>query len=306
MIKKILILSTFFLALVNYLNAVDEDYSIAYINDYEGECEIKRKGKDITEAVTDIYIPLYEGDIVITGMGSIAEIIFDDSSIVKLDPESKILIKDLTRDKNNRTIINLLKGKIIAIVKKLLKEEEFTVKTKLAIAAVKGTEFIVETGDEEKVGVYEGQVEVSGIDTEGKSLNKVIVGKDKETVISKKLRGPEKPKTLSKNFIKRYKEVKDLKEKIEMIRELRAKGNIKEYKLKRRIQKIENIKMMMRNNPQRYKNLTEGQKKLINKMLQMQPYLEKQLDDIKRKERNQRMKIYLKEKKESDKKWKKT
>ena len=302
MIKKFLILSTFFLIFINYINAMEEDYSVAYINDYEGECEIKRKGKDITEAISDIYVPLYEGDVVITGMGSIAEIIFDDSTIVRLDPESKILIKDLTREKNKKTIIDLLKGKIIAIVKKLIKEEEFTVKTKMAMAAVKGTEFIVETGDEEKVGVYEGQVEVSGIDLQGNVLHKVIVGKDKETVISKKLRGPEKPRNLSKNFIKRFKEVKDLREKIEMIRELRAKGNIKEYKLKRRIQKIENIKMMMRNNPQRYKNLTEGQRKLVDKLIQMQPYLEKQLDDIKRKEREQRMKVYLKEKKKEEKK----
>lgn len=302
MIKKFLILSTFFLIFINYINAMEEDYSVAYINDYEGECEIKRKGKDITEAISDIYVPLYEGDVVITGMGSIAEIIFDDSTIVRLDPESKILIKDLTREKNKKTIIDLLKGKIIAIVKKLIKEEEFTVKTKMAMAAVKGTEFIVEAGDEEKVGVYEGQVEVSGIDLQGNVLHKVIVGKDKETVISKKLRGPEKPRNLSKNFIKRFKEVKDLREKIEMIRELRAKGNIKEYKLKRRIQKIENIKMMMRNNPQRYKNLTEGQRKLVDKLIQMQPYLEKQLDDIKRKEREQRMKVYLKEKKKEEKK----
>jgi len=302
MIKKFLILSTFFLIFINYINAMEEDYSVAYINDYEGECEIKRKGKDITEAISDIYVPLYEGDVVITGMGSIAEIIFDDSTIVRLDPESKILIKDLTREKNKKTIIDLLKGKIIAIVKKLIKEEEFTVKTKMAMAAVKGTEFIVEAGDEEKVGVYEGQVEVSGIDLQGNVLHKVIVGKDKETVISKKLRGPEKPRNLSKNFIKRFKEVKDLREKIEMIRKLRAKGNIKEYKLKRRIQKIENIKMMMRNNPQRYKNLTEGQRKLVDKLIQMQPYLEKQLDDIKRKEREQRMKVYLKEKKKEEKK----
>jgi len=302
MIKKFLILSTFFLIFINYINAMEEDYSVAYINDYEGECEIKRKGKDISEAISDIYVPLYEGDVVITGMGSIAEIIFDDSTIVRLDPESKILIKDLTREKNKKTIIDLLKGKIIAIVKKLIKEEEFTVKTKMAMAAVKGTEFIVEAGDEEKVGVYEGQVEVSGIDLQGNVLHKVIVGKDKETVISKKLRGPEKPRNLSKNFIKRFKEVRDLREKIEMIRELRAKGNIKEYKLKRRIQKIENIKMMMRNNPQRYKNLTEGQRKLVDKLIQMQPYLEKQLDDIKRKEREQRMKVYLKEKKKEEKK----
>jgi len=302
MIKKFLILSIFFLIFINYINAMEKDYSVAYINDYEGECEIKRKGKDISEAISDIYVPLYEGDVVITGMGSSAEIIFDDSTIVRLDPESKILIKDLTREKNKKTIIDLLKGKIIAIVKKLIKEEEFTVKTKMAMAAVKGTEFIVEAGDEEKVGVYEGQVEVSGIDLQGNVLHKVIVGKDKETVISKKLRGPEKPRNLSKNFIKRFKEVKDLREKIEMIRELRAKGNIKEYKLKRRIQKIENIKMMMRNNPQRYKNLTEGQRKLVDKLIQMQPYLEKQLNDIKRKEREQRMKVYLKEKKKEEKK----
>jgi hypothetical protein len=74
-----------------------EDYSIAYINDYEGQCEVKKKGESISEAVGDIYVPLYEGDAVITDEDSRMEVVFDDSTIVKLDPNSRLVIKNLNR-----------------------------------------------------------------------------------------------------------------------------------------------------------------------------------------------------------------
>jgi hypothetical protein len=97
-----------------------------------------------------------------------------------------IVLKDLKRGKYNKTFIDLLKGKIIAVVKKLTGGEEFTIKTKLAAATVKGTEFIVETGDEERVGEYAGEVEVASIDMNGNVLHKIVLKKDKENKIIKK------------------------------------------------------------------------------------------------------------------------
>ncbi len=283
------ILICIFLLIDFDINAVNtDDYSVAYINDYEGECLIKRKGQDIAEVILDIYVPLYEEDTVITETGSIAEIIFDDATVVKLDPESRMVIKSL---KDKKTLLNLLKGKIIAVVKKLIGNEEFTIKTKMAAAAVKGTEFIVEIGEEERVGVYNGKVEVARIDMEGNILHKIILDDGKETKIVKRLKGPEKPMKLNRDFIKRYKEIKDLKQKIEFIREMKNKGKIKQYKLKRRIERIENLKKIIQNNPDNFKKLTAGQKKLIDKMMQLEPYLKKQLEDLERKEKEDKRKI---------------
>ena len=101
----------------------DPGYSIAYINDFEGECEIKRKGQDTAEALQDLYIPLYEGDSLSTDADSRVEVIFDDSTIIKVDPRSSLTIKNLTRKDKNKTIIELIKGRVIAIVKKLVEKD---------------------------------------------------------------------------------------------------------------------------------------------------------------------------------------
>ena len=122
-----------FLAQADYAKPKEEDYSVAYINDYEGDCELKKKGEDIGEAVSDIYVSLYQGDTVITEDDSRMEIVFDDSTIMKLDPNSRLVIRNLKREKTSETVLDLIKGKIYGIVKKLTQQEQFTVKTKMAM-----------------------------------------------------------------------------------------------------------------------------------------------------------------------------
>lgn len=278
-----IIMFSFLFLIINAKILNNVDYSIAYINDYEGDCEIKRKGKSLGEAILDIYIPLYEGDSVITGYDSRVEIVFDDATIIKLDPNSRLIVKNLKRDKENKTIIELIKGRLMGVVKKLIEKEEFAVKTKLAMAAVKGTELIVETGEEDLVGVYEGQVEVASYDSRGNIKKKIILDKDKETKIVK-YTGPEKPRKLSKNFVKKYKEIKDIREKIKYLRELRREGKTKEYKLKKRLERIDKLKMM-KNDPTISKNMSPEQKKLIDEMIKLEPYYQSQLDEEKKNER---------------------
>jgi len=287
----------------------DGEYSIAYINEFEGECELKRKGEEIGEVLNDIYVPLYEGDVVITEEDARMEVIFDDSTIIKLDSNSRIVVKDLTRKTSEKsTVIELLKGRIYGVVKKLMKEEAFKVKTKMAMAAIKGTEFVVETTSDEgdKVGVYKGQVEVKQFDMSGRELGSVILDKDKETRIVKKLKGPEKPKRLSKNFVKRYKEIEDIREKIKYMRELRRQGKTRKYKLERRLKRIDNVKTLMRRHP-KYKKLSPKQQKLMNEIIKREAYYKKQLNDLEKRERrtNRRINKYFQKKKEDMKNKKK-
>lgn len=287
-------LFSFLFLIINAKTLNNIDYSVAYINDFEGDCELKRKGRNIGEAILDIYIPLYEGDSVITGYDSRVEIVFDDATIIKLDPNSRLVVKNLKREKENKTIIELIKGRLMGVVKKLLEKEEFAVKTKLAMAVIKGTELIVETGEEDSIGVYEGQVEVASYDKEGNIKKKIILDKDKETKIVKYI-GPEKPKKLSKNFVKKYKEIKNIREKIKYIRELRMKGKEKEYKLKKRLERINKLRMM-KNDPTIYKNMSHEQKRLVDEMIKLEPYYQAQLDEEKKKDR--RTKIIIKKYKE--------
>ncbi len=283
----------------DYAKPKQEDYSIAFINDYEGECELKKKGESIGEAVADIYLPLYEGDTVLTEYDSRMEIVFDDATIMKLDPNSRLVIKSLKRARENKTVLELVKGRLFGIVKKIMKQEEFTVRTKLAMAAVKGTELVVETGNEDKIGVYEGAVEVSNMDMSGNVLSKVIVGKDMETTIVKRLKGPAKVKRLSRNFVKRYKELKSIRDKIKYLREMRRSGKVREFKLKRRLDRIRNLKAMKQADPKRFKKLSPQQKALINEIIKQEPYYQAQYEGVKKKERKtkSRIKTYLEEKK---------
>lgn len=287
------------LAQADYAKPKEEDYSIAYINDYEGECELKRKGEGIGEAVSDIYISLYQGDTVITEDDSRMEIVFDDATIMKLDSNSRLIIKNLKRAKTAETVLELIKGKIFGVVKKLTQQEQFTVKTKMAMAAVKGTELIVEAGDEDKVGVFEGSVEVSNIDMDGNVLSKVILDKDKEVTVVKKLKGPARTKAMSRNFVKKFNEIKDLRKKIELVRELRRTGKAREHKLERRLKRIQNLKML-RMSPSSSKNLSPNQKALLDEIIKQEAYYQAQYDSLKGKERKtkSRIKAYMEEKKQ--------
>jgi len=303
MLKKILFACIAMLIVIPASNAEvksksNTGYSIAYVNDFEGECEVRRNGTDIGEAIQDLYIPLYEGDTVSTETDSRIEVVFDDSTILKLDPNSKLNIKSLDRLGKNETIVELFKGKVIAIVKKLFEKEGFTVKTKMAMAAVKGTEFIVDTTGEDTVGVYDGAVEVSGLDMSGNVLHKIVLNRNEETVVTKGLRNPEKARRLGKNFIKRYKEISDLRGKIEYMRELRRSGKAQKFKVERRLKRIENLRTMMKSDPKRFNNLPEGQKALVNEIIKQEPYLEAQQQAIdKKQQRTSRLKQYLKKRK---------
>lgn len=266
-----------------------EDYSIAYINDYEGECDLRRKNEREVRAVYDIFTPLYAGDTVMTGFSSSAEIVFDDETIIKLGPNSKMTVRNIDRKGTSKTVLDLLKGSIMAVVKKLNEKEEFSVRTKMAMAAVKGTEFIIETGENEKVGVFEGAVSVSAFDMDGNPRNTVILLKDRETTIVKTMRKPGKPVRLSGNFVKRYKEVGDIREKLKMVREMRREGRAKEYRLERRLKRVENLKMIKNSDPAKFRSLPSEQRQLINEMIKMEQFYRQSLEKERKSKRNKRI-----------------
>ncbi|MCE5299424.1 MAG: FecR family protein [Spirochaetia bacterium] len=273
----------------------DESYSIAYINDFEGECELKRKGTEISEAVQDIYVPLYAGDTAITGSDGKLEIVFDDATILKLDKNSKLTIKNLTGTSKKRTVVELIKGKVMAVVKKLTEKEEFTVRTKMAMAAVKGTEFIVDAdGDNPSFGVYEGAVEVSGLDMDGNVLHKIVLNKDEETKVIKTLHRPDRARRMGSLYKKRYSEINDLRGKIEYIREMRKSGKHQKYKIERRLKRIENMKKMYGDNPANYGKLSDKQKEVVDAIIGQEGAYRQAAQDEKRQAKSQRLKAMLK------------
>lgn len=208
--------------------------SVAVITDHSGNARVYTTG---AWKNAEINMPLYEGDSVKTSAESALEVTFDDATIVKLGDNTELKLTELKREgEKATTIFNLLKGKFMAIVDKLKNpESRFEVHTKMAIAAVKGTELAVEAGDDNtNLGVYTGSVEFTG--PRGGSVSgkyKVIVDKGNESGCGGS-GVPGKPASI--RYMGKFQgEFGNLRETIKVVRELKMQGGDAVYKW--RIQK---------------------------------------------------------------------
>ncbi len=110
-------------------------------------------------------LPVDRGMKIITkGKTSLCEIYIDEN-VIKLFGDTEVSIDTLTRDKKTnveKTYLSLNSGKGFFKVKnKLMKDQDFSVKTRTSTAAVRGTEFFV--SDEKKsssVACLDGKVQV--------------------------------------------------------------------------------------------------------------------------------------------------
>src|SRR5258708_25994365 len=103
---------------------------------------------------------LEEGDSIRTQAGASAEIAFKDGSLIRLEENTAVHLRRLSPQ---NTFLALQNGVLLAKVQFEKKEgQQFSVVTPSAVAAVRGTEFVVEeTGSITRVGVLdEGHVVV--------------------------------------------------------------------------------------------------------------------------------------------------
>lgn len=152
---------------------------------YSGEAE------DGASAGADM--PLQEGDRVVTGRDSRAELALDAESIIELGPETDFTVGSLDA---KDSWFSLKLGLLSAKVRRLLSDSRLRVRTKGAVASVRGTEFSVETSGPEDTAVAvfdEGEVAVSG-SQEGAEPG-VLLGANQETEVLKD-RKPLPPRAL--------------------------------------------------------------------------------------------------------------
>ncbi|MFW5771275.1 MAG: PQQ-binding-like beta-propeller repeat protein [Spirochaetota bacterium] len=107
---------------------------------------------------------LKQGQELKTGEMSQCNILVGDSSYILVKENSRLLLDSLFKSAIGieQSTVELKIGKSIIHPKKLLKGEEFRVKTPTAIAAVRGTRFIIESHPDKKmrVAVIDGKVEL--------------------------------------------------------------------------------------------------------------------------------------------------
>ena len=125
--------------------------------------DVQVKNADQWQPVTE-QMKLKQGNEIKTGPLSECNIIIGTDSYVSIKEKSLLVIDTLLRDVAGLedNALELRVGKGVINPRKLLKGDSFTVKTPTAIAAVRGTKFVIETDPEGemKVAVVDGKVEM--------------------------------------------------------------------------------------------------------------------------------------------------
>ena len=133
--------------------------------------------------------PLKAGDtvaegskIISKGMKSFAEIYIGDNAIKVMGDTTLIIARTVMTANGKSTELTVEKGSVFSkISKKLGKGDDFSVKSGHAIAAVRGTEFIVtDDGEKSNIACVDGKVEVTKADNPEKSV--VLEGKEEVDV----------------------------------------------------------------------------------------------------------------------------
>lgn len=125
---------------------------------FEGSVEIQRSGEVRRDRVASAPVSLAVGDQVHTYRKGKATIRFREGSEVTLGPHSVFIVEE---DQPGRISLRLMIGKLWANVSKL-RGREFEVRTPVAVAAVRGTEFFVDvrSARESVIELFSGSLAV--------------------------------------------------------------------------------------------------------------------------------------------------
>ncbi len=114
-----------------------------------------------TKAVKEINMVLNQGDAVETMTDSTCDIIINDKNILRLKPDTKLIL----RISDKESILQLEKGWLAGVTRKVFtKEGKFTVKTPTVVAAVRGTSFCMKVENEKSTYfcTCNGSIELTG------------------------------------------------------------------------------------------------------------------------------------------------
>jgi hypothetical protein len=101
---------------------------------------------DGTEEALSANGELFLNDVIQTGADGLVKLLLRDESILKVSPNSELLISEMIAGpgEGGRSTVDLLKGRIRSVIgNKLSSNNEFSVNTPVAVAGVRGTDFEV-------------------------------------------------------------------------------------------------------------------------------------------------------------------
>lgn len=143
---------------------------VGYVHTVIGSASLKLSDGTKRKVVKGIEV--HEKDEVQTSLRGHVKIEFDDGNIANVKPNSKLRLEHYEMGESKKAILNLIKGKVRSKVKVRYNGETsyFRVKTKSAVAGVRGTDFVVEHEEKDrvvtKVTTFKGSVAFEGSDTD--------------------------------------------------------------------------------------------------------------------------------------------
>jgi hypothetical protein len=116
----------------------------AFISSLEGDAQIKKANSpDWSKAKIDE--PLAVNDVIKSGVNSKVSVTFFDGSVIELKPDTRIEIKELQQGKSKSIKLKQELGATLSKVEKLLDSaSRYEIETPAAVAAVRGSQMIVE------------------------------------------------------------------------------------------------------------------------------------------------------------------
>lgn len=115
--------------------------------------------------------PVHRGDTIVTGRGK-AKVALSDGSILSIGENTRVQISHFTSPDANPVVkLNLFSGVLRPLVSRTTSTGSFEVETQTAIAAVRGTEWLMEaTADNTAVALLRGRVRVSSRESRAASV----------------------------------------------------------------------------------------------------------------------------------------
>lgn len=155
-------------------------HKILVIHSFFGNVSIQSNNSTQQPKVGD---SLSSNDVIITDKGSIVDLLYRDSGIIRINENTKVTVSSLIKGDADDIVLTIDTGKTFATLGKLKKGDNFALKSKTVIAAVRGTSFrMVATKEGASVDVVTGKVAVQPVSNNTVVEDVEVIVEENQTV----------------------------------------------------------------------------------------------------------------------------
>ncbi|MCB0408134.1 MAG: FecR domain-containing protein [Bdellovibrionales bacterium] len=179
--KKVIGVFTLIISLFVFSDAFAEAHGVFRV--VKGSVQLK-SGKDGGISRAKIGQKVFPKDTIITGKDSRAKIVMVDKNVINVSPESNVVFENYEYEpekQKKNVLLNVIYGKVRSKVNQKYDGEQakFQVKTKSAVAGVRGTDFLAGVNpqnNQSQIVTFEGNVSFGQPGPGGTIVNPVSVG----------------------------------------------------------------------------------------------------------------------------------